>query len=146
MFKSVKKQQAFTLLELLVVIAIIGILISMGVASFSNGQKKSRDARRKEDLKAVQNGLEQYYAQNTAYPVGVTMTAVTGATGAGSEYFPAGGPVDPKNTGTSVYTINADVDSYCVCALLESSTTAGNASDASCSYGSGQYYCLGNLQ
>lgn len=141
-----KKQRGFTLLELLVVIAIIGILISMGVASFSNGQKKSRDARRREDLKAVQNGLEQYYAQNTAYPVGVTMAAVTGATGAGPEYFPAGGPVDPKNSDSYVYSITATADDYCVCAYLESSTTAGNASDSSCTYGSGQYYCLSNLQ
>lgn len=141
------QRKAFTLLELLVVIAIIGILISLGVASFSNAQKKARDSRRREDVKAVQNGLEQYYAQNNgSYPTGSSVSLIT--SNAGTTYFPAGGPVDPKNSGSYVYTITGSTTSYyCICALLETTTT-GNASDTTCSYSGApkNYFCVSNLQ
>ncbi len=55
-------KKAFTLLELLVVIGIIGILVALGTVSYSTAQKKARDAKRKNDLKAIQNALEQYYS------------------------------------------------------------------------------------
>lgn len=135
-------RKAFTLLELLVVIAIIGILISLGVASFSNAQKKARDSRRREDLKAVQNGLEQYYADNNgSYPIGNTMSIVIGV--AGSDYFPAGVPDDPKLDRD--YYIVSDANAYCACAWLEGLDT-GNASNTSCNYANGDYFCVSNLQ
>lgn len=55
-------KKGFTLLELLVVIGIITILIVFGATSYSTAQKKSRDAKRKSDLKAIQSALEQYYS------------------------------------------------------------------------------------
>ncbi len=57
-----KKNLAFTLLELLVVIGIIGILVGLGSFSYSTAQKKARDSKRKGDLQAIRNGLEQYYS------------------------------------------------------------------------------------
>ena len=63
---SLKK--GFTLIELLVVILIIGILLSVGTVSYGNAQKKTRDARRKTDLKAIQQALQQYYNKNGTYP------------------------------------------------------------------------------
>lgn len=54
--------KSFTLLELLVVIGIIAILVGLGTMSYSTAQKKSRDAKRKSDLKTIQNALEQYYS------------------------------------------------------------------------------------
>jgi len=140
------KLKAFTLLELLVVIAIIGILISLGVASFGNAQRKSRDSRRREDMKAVQNGLEQYYADHGGvYPTGSTMAAVINA--AGTSYFPAGAPTDPKITQS--YSIQSDANGFCACASLET-PGAGNAtalpSSTSCSFGTGNYFCVSNLQ
>lgn len=137
------KKNAFTLLEILVVISIIGILVALGTAAFSTTQKKGRDARRKADIKAIQGGLEQYYAKNTAYPANQ---------GEANDIniFPSGLPVDPKNSEAYVYTINWSPDGFCACALLENST--GNASAlpaggvTTCSYGTGSYYCLSNLQ
>jgi prepilin-type N-terminal cleavage/methylation domain-containing protein len=137
------KKNAFTLLEILVVISIIGILVALGTAAFSTAQKKGRDARRKSDIKAMQNGFEQYYSKEGNYPAN---TADAGDVA----IFPAGLPEDPKDSAPSVYTINLSTDSYCVCALLENST--GNASGlpaggvTSCTYGAGAYYCLSNLQ
>lgn len=136
------KNKGFTLLELLVVIAIIGILISMGVVAFSTAQQKSRDSKRRGDIKAMQSAFEQYYADNTTYADCATMDDTA--------YLPSGMPVDPKNTGTYVYACNGAATSYCVCAHLED-TGSGNANDpgvaTSCTFTSGtDYYCLGNLQ
>lgn len=66
--------KGFTLIELLVVISIIGILASVGIASFTNAQQKSRDSRRKQDLQAIKAALQlarqdssgSYYPQCTS--------------------------------------------------------------------------------
>jgi prepilin-type N-terminal cleavage/methylation domain-containing protein len=152
-----QKQKAFTLLELLVVIAIIGILISLGVASFSNAQKKSRDSRRREDLKAVQNGLEQYYADFTRYSAssGSNENYLTNLMGGllnlsnvsvSNEYFPAGAPMDPRGQNPYIYKATYNNNSYCVCALLENPGT-GNSNSSTCGFvASGNYFCVSNLQ
>jgi len=57
-----KIQIGFTLIELLVVISILAILITLGLTSFASAQKKSRDAKRKADLRDYKNALEQYYS------------------------------------------------------------------------------------
>jgi general secretion pathway protein G len=62
------RARGFTLIELLVVIAIIGILSSVVLASMNNARKKGRDARRRQDLKAIQTALELYYDTNGQYP------------------------------------------------------------------------------
>ena len=143
-YMRIMKKNGFTLLEILVVISIIGILVALGTAAFSTAQQKGRDARRKADIKAIQNGFEQYHAKAGEYPD-------SSAEANDLTIFPAGVPEDPKNTGESVYTINLGVDAFCICTLLESS--AGNASalpntgnETTCSYGTGDYYCLSNLQ
>lgn len=62
MMKMLKNKKGFTLLELLVVISIIAMLITIGLSSFSTAQRKGRDAKRKSDIKEIQNALEQYYS------------------------------------------------------------------------------------
>ncbi len=137
------KPNAFTLLEILVVISIIGILVVLGTAAYSTTQKKGRDARRRADIKAIQSGFEQYYAKNNEYPTSSDDTN-------DPTIFPAGVPLDPKNSGESTYTLNLGVNGYCVCAYLESGTGNANSlpdsGSTSCDYGVGDYYCLSNLQ
>lgn len=71
-FSNPKFQKGFSLLEILVVISIIGILLAVAVSSYSNAQKKSRDARRRTDLKAIQQAAEQYYSVcGYKYPTGL---------------------------------------------------------------------------
>lgn len=138
--KKFFNQKGFTLLELLVVISIIGILIAIGSAAFSTAQKKGRDARRRADIKALQDGFEQFYAENDgSYGNGCTDMNTT-------EYFPAGFPVDPKtgdiyNTGSG-----CSPSGYVICATLE--TGGGNSSDGTTMVPTvnGAYYCLTNLQ
>lgn len=111
----------FTLLELLVVISIIGILVAIGSASYSTVQKKGRDARRKEDLKAIQNALEQSYSVDSAYPGGTYPNGI-------STYMSTAVPTDPKNA--SAYCASTySTTSYTICADLETDTFTGNCTD-----------------
>lgn len=142
----------FSLLELLVVISIIGILISVGVMAFGAAQKKTRDARRISDLKAIQTAEEQYFAANGIYykacGSGNTCSA-TSIPGVMDQF-----PVDPKNSGAFTYKGRAtDVTyAYCIYALLETSTGNCGAcpvciSDNNCPMDSGTtHYCVTNLQ
>ncbi|MBI5127130.1 prepilin-type N-terminal cleavage/methylation domain-containing protein [Candidatus Roizmanbacteria bacterium] len=62
-------KKSFTLMEMLIVIGIIAILVALGASSYSTAQKKARDAKRKSDLKTIQNSFEQYYSIcNFSYP------------------------------------------------------------------------------
>lgn len=60
--------RGFTLIELLVVIAIIGVLASTVLASVNSARIKSRDAKRKADLRQISLALELYYDAYGAYP------------------------------------------------------------------------------
>lgn len=128
-------------MELLIVIAIIGALVAIAAASYSSAQKRSRDSRRASDLKAIQNAWEQYYSENSgSYPATCAIGSMTNST----NYLPQGLPTDPK-TGAAYATGTCSTAAYCFCATLER-IGGGNASDPSCSFGTGDYSCVKNLQ
>ncbi len=78
------KKSGFTLIELLIVISIIAILSAIGLVSYGNFMKSSRDARRQSDLKFIQSALEEYYSDLFYYPAGSLPygSALTNCTGA----------------------------------------------------------------
>ena len=139
--KKIQKK-GFTLLELLVVISIIGILVALGAVAFSTAQKKGRDAKRRGDIKAMQNAFEQYYSINNGSYSTTCLTMWTGSQSTGSL------PTDPKPTQsystTAGCTPTASYE-YCICAQLEETGT-GNASNSTCTFGAGNYFCVKNLQ
>jgi len=139
-----KTNLGFTLFELLVVISIIGILISLVAISYSNAQVKARDSRAKQDIKAMSDAFEQYYAANDSYAACATMAA---GTWAGS--WP---PLDPRGRvlGEDGYTYfglsECTTAGYTVCAELEQGR-GGNASDTTPTWANdGAYFCLVNQQ
>ncbi len=65
---AIVTNKGFTLIELLISITVISILIGMGALSWNSGQVKSRDSRRKADLKTIAQSLDSYFLQNGEYP------------------------------------------------------------------------------
>jgi prepilin-type N-terminal cleavage/methylation domain-containing protein len=127
-------QLGFTLIELMVVVAIIGLLLAAGLASYTSVQKTARDGRRLQDVKAIQDAVEQYHGVTNLYPTAANFTNTNMAT-----YFSTGVIPTPPNAGTLVtggpaagltayeYTATATADNYCVCTGVENGLK-GNAS------------------
>lgn len=67
-YQNKDSRHGFTLLELMVVIVILGVLIAAGLGSFTSSQQKSRDSRRKSDLRSIAQALELYYNDKGRYP------------------------------------------------------------------------------
>lgn len=103
-----KKNRSFTLIELLVVIAILAGFMALLVPNFMSVREKSRDMKRKSDLKSIQKAFE-LYSQNQnphAYPSGIPLTPCQALKdNAGVTYMQAF-PIDPLlqcSTATSHY-------------------------------------------
>lgn len=126
------KGQGFTLFELLVSISIIAILTVVAIVSYSNAQKKARDARRIQDVDAVGKALEQYYADNTKYPDDINDLVV----GDYIQQLPAS-----IKTGYDFSYGLIDETNSCYCSKMEDQAR-GNSTSANCDIGStGDYYC-----
>lgn len=117
-----KKYSSFSLIELLVVMTIMGIIATLGLMAFSQGQKKARDATRKENLSSVRKALEMYYNDKGAYPV--TGLLVWGSPFVvGTTTYMAKLPTDPGG-GNYVYkTMNVDKD-FAIFARLDNTQDA----------------------
>ncbi|MCK5059856.1 MAG: type II secretion system protein [Candidatus Pacebacteria bacterium] len=59
--------KGFTLIELLVVISIIGLLGSIVLSTLNTARQKSRDAKRKSDIKQLERALAFNYDKYGAY-------------------------------------------------------------------------------
>lgn len=83
---NLKSLKGFTLVELLVSIVIVAILSTIGLVVYSNFLRDARDGKRQSDLKIIQAGLEQYYADqffypntpSASFPFGAALTSSTG--------------------------------------------------------------------
>lgn len=117
-FYSNKK--SFTLLEMLVVIGIIAVIIGFGAVSYSSAQRRARDAKRRADLKAIQNAMEQYYSvARYVYPTNIPgpggeIRLTTGqASWIRSDIVFFKMPVDPL--GGAYQCINCNAEQYEIC-------------------------------
>lgn len=63
-----RKDAGFTLMEILIAMTIMGILASIGLASYTISLQKSRDAARKSDLSQMARALESYNNDYGTYP------------------------------------------------------------------------------
>jgi len=63
-----RDEKGFTLIELLIVVAIIGIIAGIAVVQLQNAPKKARESVLKEDLYALRDCIDQYFADKGKYP------------------------------------------------------------------------------
>ncbi len=75
-----KVQAGFTIIELLIVIAIIGILATLVLTNFQGAQARGRDTVRSSDINSMFSKLEEYYNNNSGYPVGTAVTSAQAQT------------------------------------------------------------------
>jgi type II secretion system protein G len=119
--KNMKKRFGFTLIELLVVISIIGILVAIGVVSYSSANRKSRDTKRMSDIEQIRSALEMYRSDNGTYPTGNEVSVASGITGL-SSYLPSA-PDDPKPASYHYYyTVTNSNYGYCLSAYVENAS------------------------
>jgi type II secretion system protein G len=69
-------KRAFTLIELLVVIAIIGILAGLILNTAGYIQRRGATSRAEAEIAALTVALENYKADNGAYPLGTNVNGV----------------------------------------------------------------------
>lgn len=131
----------YTIVELLVVVAILAVLMGIGMGSYGNAQKASRDARRRADLKQMQTAMEQYFSTNAAsYSNGCTNMAAN---------FSGGIPTDPLSNAPIGCTVTGGGLGYCLFTDLEKDEGNCTYSGGTCSFVStetGTHFCLTNVQ
>ncbi len=137
------KRKGFTLLELLVVITIIGLLSSVGLASYTRAQARARDAKRQSDLTTLRNALELYYSENNFYVnTGGACTAVETSLAPLVPDFTKQLPTDPGGQGLPYLYCGSSQD-YCLQAKLEAVTAVQSTCTAPLQ-GGGYNYGVGN--
>jgi len=130
------KFNGFTLVELMVVVSIVGILAGIVVAVL-NPEKfrgRARDGVRMQDLAIIKGALEQYYAENNAYP-----PDIAGSLNGYLSTVPAD-PLSPSRVYTYCPSAGSSPQQYDLCAVMEDSRNEKNGMP-SCGGGT---YCLKN--
>lgn len=100
MIETKNSDKGFTLVELLIAISLIAILsgVLLGVLNPLGIQKTSRDSQRISDLAKIKVALENYFADNRAYPTN------------GSAWVKASGTSLPLSALVSSYTARVPAD------------------------------------
>jgi len=60
--------RGFTLIELLVVISLIALLAAMATVQYRNSVRRTQEGVLKQDLFAMRDAIDQYYADKNEYP------------------------------------------------------------------------------
>ena len=102
--------KGFTLMELLIVIAILGILVAMGLTSFMSAQKKSRDTKRKNDLRQITIAMEAYFNDKGTYPASSSDGKIMGCYPDDASLCAWGSEFKDKNSTTYMLTLPADIN------------------------------------
>jgi prepilin-type N-terminal cleavage/methylation domain-containing protein len=166
-FSQSSNKRGFTLVELMVAISILALLSAIGIVFYGQAELSARDSKRQQDIREIQNALEQYYTLNRAFP----NLAANGTTAANLyatagnwpvNFFQSGAvPVNPRDSAHYTYYNCAAPARYVVCAQLEAcdnkcnrtnftsfdacGSTNFSASDNTSPIGTGGYFCASTL-
>jgi prepilin-type N-terminal cleavage/methylation domain-containing protein len=118
----VTTRSGFTMIELLVVSTILIVLTTIGLVSYQQVSKKSRDGRRKADMETLRQALVLYRTDVTAYPSSLNFSTMSPI----QEYVSSVSMTDPKPSPHPQYsyTYDSSTRNFEVCATLEAETPA----------------------
>lgn len=133
-------KKSFTLIEILVTATIIAILSTIGVISYTQLSKQSRDGKRKVDLEQVRAALEMYRSSEDAYPIGSGWTTVLNSLTTPVVYIQSL-PKDPKNPSYTYYYTSTNGIDYTLASHLETNTTTCQSLTSECTVNC--TYCIG---
>ncbi len=122
-----RRKQGFTLIEVLVAATIIAILTAVGMVSYTNINKRSRDTKRRSDMEQIRSALEMYRADNGSYANtgGGNWSDASNLSAILVSSYMSAIPSDPKST-TQTYRylatnlVSGRYYGYCLSSLLES--------------------------
>jgi general secretion pathway protein G len=63
-----KGARGFTLIEVLIVVTLVVVLASIGMPTYQNSVRRSKEAVLREDLFRMRDAIDQYYADKNKYP------------------------------------------------------------------------------
>lgn len=139
-----QQRSGFTLIELMIVMIIMGVLVTIGIGTFTSSQKKSRDVKRKNDLRQISISLEAYNNDKGQYPDSSATGTMLGCGVNDSQECAWGGtfsdkndtlymvqlPTDPTSTRRYFYVAAANNKSYQLYARLENTQDGDIPKDA----------------
>ena len=138
------------MIELLLVVAIISILAGIVIAIINPEKQRARvrDAGRQKDIQTLSLALEQYYADNNAYPAGsgTNLSSLTAALIGGTTTYIKAMPTDPVSGYSYCYNL-INSQNYVMCAVQESHNDQETAPDGtSCNPSPANMgrYCVSN--
>lgn len=142
-----KNNTAFSFIEILVVVTIIGIIASVGMVTYTEFIKQSRDAKRKGDIENIRGAIEMYKSKNNTYPLTVELDLAN----QGSICDPSPGdcdsgtylqklPKDPKSD--YIYYYTSDGTTYVLGTYLEQGGTSDCGTN-NCGVSTDCNYCMG---
>ena len=103
-----KSKKGFTLIELMVVVAIIGVLVLLGLRAYSTQKERAMNAIVKANATTVQTMLVGYFGDHDITTPGAIDAALAAS---GTGLVPLEKMINPYDSETSVYVVEADVSS-----------------------------------
>ncbi len=99
-------------MELLIVIVLLGVLVTLGLSSFRTSQLKSRDSRRKSELRQISLALEAYMNDKGKYPNDDAGGKIKGCYPDDNTVCPWGGEFKDQNNTIYMIALPADPGMY----------------------------------